>query len=98
MSSRLPSNWTAAIEWQLGGVLVPPDIDVIARVDTSSGRRTPIDESRLSIDGLIAARFEFAGPASPNAEDSALKSSDAPRADATPLGIDTDKLVPVRSE
>lgn len=98
MNSRLPSNWTTAIDWQLEGILVSPDIDVIARIDPSSGRRTPIDESRLNIDGFIAARFEFAGLASPNAEDSALKSSDAPRADATPLGIDTDKLMPARSE
>ncbi|TXT36132.1 MAG: serine/threonine protein kinase, partial [Planctomycetota bacterium] len=99
MTDRLPSNWTAAIDWQLEGILVSPDIDVIARVDPTSGRRTPIDESRLlNVDGLVAARFEFAGPESSNPEDSALKSSDAPRADATPLGIDAGKLTPARGE
>ena len=92
MSNRLPSNWTAAIDWQMEGILVSPDIDVIARVDPTSGRRTPIDESRLSIDGLVSAQFEFAGPVSPQPTDSVLKSSDAPRADATPLGIDASRL------
>ena len=98
MSNRLPSNWKTAIDWQMEGILVSPDIDVIARIDPSSGRRTPIDESRLNIDGLVAARFEFAGPVSSQPADSVLKSSDAPRADATPLGIDAGKLMPDRGE
>lgn len=98
MSNRLPANWTAAIEWQMEGILVSPDIDVIARVDPTSGRRTAIDESQLNIDGLVAARFEFAGLESPQPADSVLKSSDAPRADATPIGIDAGNLMPARSE
>lgn len=98
MTGRLPANWTSAIDWQLTGILVPPEIDVIARIDPTNGRRAAIDESRLNIDGLVAARFEFAGPESPLPGDSSLKSSDAPRANASPLGIDADKLLPAHSE
>lgn len=98
MTGRLPSNWTTAIDWQLMGTLVSPDVDIITRVDPSTGRRTPVDESRLRIDGLVAARFDFAGPESPRPADSSLQSSDAPRANASPLGIDADKLMPAPSE
>lgn len=98
MTGRLPSNWTTAIDWQLTGTLVSPDVDVLTRVDPSTGRRTPVDESRLRIDGLVAARFDFAGPESPHPADSSLKSSDAPRANASPLGIDADKLPPAPRE
>ncbi len=92
MTGRLPSNWTSAVDWQLEGILVPPDIDVITRIDPSTSRRTPIDESQLNIDGLVAARFEFAGPETPQPEDSALRSSDAPRASAAVPGIEADLL------
>ena len=92
MTGRLPSNWTTAIDWQLTATLVSPEIDVVTRIEPSSGRRVPIDESRLNIDGLVAARFEFAGPESSSPADSSLKSSDAPRANATPIGIDAEKL------
>ena len=95
MTGRLPSNWTSIIDWQLEGNLVPPDIDVITRVDSATGRRTPVDESQLNIDGLVAAQFEFAGPTSPRPEDSVLQSSDAPRATATPLGIDAKSIPPL---
>ena len=92
MTGRLPSNWTSAIDWQLEGILVPPDINVITRIDPSAVRRMPIDESQLNIDGLVAARFEFAGPATPRPENSALLSSDAPRASASVPGIDAGSL------
>jgi hypothetical protein len=98
MTGRLPSNWTSAIDWQLTGTLVSPDVDVITRIDSSTGVRKPIDESRLSIDGLVAARFEFAGPESPRPADSSLKFSDAPRANSSPQGIDADNLLPASSE
>ena len=87
-----PSNWTAAIDWQLEWILVPPDIDVITRIDPSTGRRTSVDESQLNIDGLVAARFEFAGPATPRSEDSAFRSSDAPRASNSVPGIEAELL------
>ncbi|GDY07609.1 MAG: hypothetical protein DWI21_11810 [Planctomycetota bacterium] len=97
MTGRLPSNWTTAIDWQLTGTLVSTDVDVITRIDPSTGRRTPVDESRLHIDGLVAARFDFAGPESPHPADSSLQSSDAPRANTSPIGIDADKLLPASS-
>ncbi len=92
MTRRLPSNWTLAIDWQLEGILVPPDIDVMTRIDPSTGHRMAVDESQFNIDGLVAARFEFSGPATPRPEDSALRSSDAPRASASVPGIDADSL------
>ena len=93
MTSRLPTNWDSAIDWQLMGTVVSPDVDVVVRDDRRSGRRSPLDESRLRIDGLVAARFEFAGPESARPSDSVLKSSDAPRTSALPVGIDADKLL-----
>ncbi len=96
MTGRLPSNWMSAIDWQLMGMLVTPDIDVIVRVDPSNGRRTPIDESRLDIDGLVAGPFEFDGPASPRPHDSLLRSCDAPLPAATKIGIDADTLPGIR--
>lgn len=92
MNGRLPTNWASAIDWQLSGTLVSPEIDVIAQVDPSSGRRASVDESRLNIDGLVAARIEFVGPESSRPEDSALRSSDAPLAADTVLGIDAASL------
>lgn len=98
MTDRLPSNWMTAIDWQLTGTLVSPDIDVITRVAPSTGCRTPVDESRLRIDGLVAARVEFTGPNSPHPADSSLQSSDAPRANSAPIGIDTNELPPALGE
>ncbi|MFM9960032.1 MAG: serine/threonine protein kinase [Planctomycetaceae bacterium] len=92
MSGRLPPNWLSAIDWQLTGMLVPPDIDVIVRVDPTNGRRTPVDESRLDIDGLIADAFEFAGPASSRPRDSLLKSHSAPLPAGMQVGIDAEEL------
>ena len=92
MTGRLPPNWMSAIDWQLTGMLVPPDIDVIVVVDPSNGRRTPVDESRLDIDGLVAGTFEFAGPTSPRPHDSLLRSCDAPLPSTTQMGIDADVL------
>ena len=92
MTGRLPPNWLSAIDWRLTGMLVPPDIDVIVRVDPSNGRRTPVDESRLDIDGLVAGSFEFDAPTSPRPHDSRWKSSDAPLPAAIKRGIDADLL------
>ena len=92
MTGRLPPNWLSAIDWRLTGMLVAPDIDVIVRVDPANGRRTPVDESRLDIDGLVAGAFEFDGPKSPCPHDSRLESSDAPLPSATQMGIDADLL------
>lgn len=92
MIGRLPANWTSAIDWQLSGALISPDIDVVTRVDSNTGHRSSVDESRLSIDGLVAARFEFVGPESPLPEDSALRFSDAPLPADTVLGIDVESL------
>ncbi len=97
MTGRLPPNWPSAIDWQLTGMLVPPDIDVIVRVDSVNGRRTPVDESRLDIDGLVAGSFEFNGPASPSPHDSQLKSCDAPLPAAIQMGIDIDVLPGARA-
>lgn len=96
MTGRLPTNWTSAIEWQMSGSLVEPELDVIARVDPTNGRRTRVDESRLQVDGLIASQLEFAGPVSPKPSDSALTSSDAPRTAEAPLGINADSLPPAQ--
>jgi serine/threonine-protein kinase len=92
MTGRLPTNWTSAIDWQLTGMLVPPDVDVIVRVDPNNGRRTPVDESQLDVDGLVAGLFEFDGPTSPHPRDSQLKSCDAPLPSAMPMGIDARML------
>lgn len=92
MTGRLPSNWLSAIDWQLTGTIVTPDIDVIVRVDPANGRRIAVDESRLDIDGLVAAQVEFAGPSSSRPQDSLLKSSDAPIATAIQVGIAADLL------
>lgn len=92
MTGQHPSNWKSAIDWQLDGILVSPNSDIILRVDPSTGRRTPVDESQFNIDGLAAARMEFVGPVSANPKDSTLQSSDAPRASATDQGIDADNL------
>jgi hypothetical protein len=98
MMGRLPSNWMSAIDWRLTEMLVPPDIDVIVRIDPSTGRRTPVDESRLDIDGLVAGSFEFDGPASSQPSDSRLKSCDAPLPAATQMGIDAKVLPGARSD
>lgn len=92
MTGRLPTNWKSAIDWQLEGILVPPEIDVITRIAPSTGRRMSIDESQLNIDGLVAARFDFAGSATPQPEDSVVHTSDAPRASASVPGIESDSL------
>lgn len=92
MTGRLPTNWTSAIDWRLSGTLVSLDIDVITRVDPVTGRRSSIDESRLNLDGLVAARFEFSGTESPRPDDSVLRTSDAPLPAGTVVGIDAETL------
>jgi serine/threonine-protein kinase len=92
MTGRLPSNWASAIDWHLTGLLVSPDIDILARVDPTTGQRTAVDESQLDIAGLVVNSLEFNGPASPRPQDSVLSSFDASLPAATPVGIDADAL------
>jgi hypothetical protein len=92
MLDRLPPNWNSAIEWQLSGTLVRPAIAVVTRIDPKTGQRTPVDESQLEIDGLIAVPFEFSGTDTRDPRDSLLKPFDAPLPASVSVGIDADKL------
>jgi len=92
MSRRLPPNWTSAIDWQMSGVLVPPEVDMVTLVDLANGRHTPIDETRLSIDGIVAAPFEFVGAATSRPNDSQLRSFDAPLPSPIKVGIQAERL------
>ena len=92
MSKRLPTNWASAIEWQMSAVLVAPNIDVVTLIDPSNGRRRPIDETRLDIDGIVAAPFEFVGVVNSRSSDSQLKSFDAPLPSPTKVGVQADRL------
>ena len=87
MSSRLPVNSEASVEWHCSGVFVPPHIDIAAVIDPTDGRRTVVDDSRWNLDGIIATRCEFAGPATSLPSDSELKSSDAPRSSQIQYGF-----------
>ncbi len=92
MSRRLPSNWESALEWQGSGTLTPSEIDVVNLVDPTNGRHAAVDESRLNIEGLVTATFEFAGEALDRPQDSTLRSFDAPIAAHTQLGIRAESL------
>jgi hypothetical protein len=92
MTSRLPSNWASAIDWQMSGVLVSPDVDMVTLVEPDTGRRTPIDETRLNIDGIVAAPFVFVGSATSRPNDSQLKSFDVPLPSPTQVGIQAERL------
>ncbi|HLQ46933.1 MAG TPA: hypothetical protein VK137_19475, partial [Planctomycetaceae bacterium] len=74
------------------GVLVPPEVDMVTLVDLANGRHTPIDETRLSIDGIVAAPFEFVGAATSRPNDSQLRSFDAPLPSPTKVGIQAERL------
>lgn len=92
MSRELPRDWNSTISWQISGTLIGPDVDVIVQVDPQTGRRSVPDESRLEIDGLLVAPFEFSGPPSGEPQDSRLLPVNAPLPAGTQIGIDADAL------
>lgn len=92
MTKKLPSNWASAIDWQSTGVLVAPNTDIVAWIDPSNRQRTPVDETGLNIDGIVASPVEFLGPISFQSHDSELKSHNVPLPSATQLGIQAERL------
>ena len=92
MSKRLPTNWESAIDWQMSAALVAPNVDIVTLIDPKEGRRRTIDETRLNIDGIVAAPFEFVGSASSRSSDSQLKSFDAPLPSPTKVGVQAERL------
>jgi serine/threonine protein kinase len=92
MLDRLPPNWNTAIDWQLSGTLVRPEIAVVTRIDPKTGQRTPVDESQLEIDGLIAVPLEFVGTDARDPSASLLRPFDAPLPASVSVGIDAGKL------
>jgi len=75
-----------ALRWSGQGSLIAPDSAVFALADTQ-GREQPIDESSLSIAGLVRGEVGFAGPASSDPAASRALRWQAPLRSASPPGI-----------
>ena len=92
VSKRLPTNWVSTIDWDMSAVLVGRDIDMVVLIDPKDGRRQSLSETRLNIDGILAAPFEFVGSVMSRSRDSQLKSFEAPLPSPVKVGIDGERL------
>lgn len=92
VSKRLPTNWESAIDWEMSAVLVGRNIDMVVLIDPKDGRRQSISETKLNIDGILAAPFEFIGSEKSRSRDSQLKSFDAPLPSPVKVGVDAGRL------
>lgn len=92
VSKRLPTNWESAIDWEMSAVLVGRNIDMVVLIDPKDGRRQSISETKLNIDGILAAPFEFVGSEKSRSRDSQLKSFDAPLPSPVKVGIQVNEL------
>jgi hypothetical protein len=89
---ELPERLLAAIRWSGQGSLVGPHVAMIAW-QGPDGRQQALDESSLSVAGLVRSEVQFAGEASsgdPAASrlirwQAPLQSADPPGIDPTPL-------------
>jgi len=76
------------IEWSGQGSLLQTGASVAARLQSDGGKIEPLDAAELAIDGLVASRIEFAGPADSGVANSRVVRWQAPLESADPPGID----------
>jgi hypothetical protein len=86
-----PGRISIAVRWTGQGSLVSPDAPIIAWRGPD-GRQQTIDESSLSIAGLVRSEVGFAGDASGDPITSRLVRWQAPLQSANPPGIDPARL------
>ncbi len=81
-------------QFQLHGrqVLLKDTAHVAAWLSPAENMFKPIDSAALNVEGLVLAKFSFAGPISTRPADSQLTTWQGPRFSASSPGIDPAKL------
>jgi hypothetical protein len=93
-AASLPSPLFAAVHWTGQGSLVSPKVPIV--VWRKSEGQQVVDESSLSIAGLVRSEVQFAGPPSADPAASRLTRWQAPLQSADPPGIDPAPLPKAR--
>ena len=93
MGAEVPARLVANTRWTGQGSLVTPWVPMIVWTG-SDGRQQVVDESSLSIAGLVRSEVGFAGEASNDPAASRLIRWRAPLQSANPPGIDPTPLPP----
>ena len=88
---QMPERLPAAIRWSGQGSLLGPRVPVIVWSNTD-GHRQALDESALSIAGLVRSEVSFAGKPSSNPAASRLVRWQAPLQSADPPGCNPENL------
>jgi eukaryotic-like serine/threonine-protein kinase len=89
--AEIPDRLLAAIRWTGQGSLVAPRVPIVAW-GMPDGQLQDMDESSLSIAGLVRSDVGFAGPVSNDPTASRLVRWQAPLQSADPPGIDPEPL------
>jgi hypothetical protein len=87
----MPARFSTVLRWSGQGSLVSPPTPMIAWLNPD-GEEQPLDESSLSIAGLVRSEVVFVGDASPNPAANRLIRWQAPLQSANPPGIDAECL------
>jgi hypothetical protein len=85
-------EWLDRVTIQGAGSLITPNANIASRIAPSDGGREVIDASKMELEGLMAAPFEFAGPPSHDPSTSVIVSAQAPRRSSQLPGVDTSSL------
>jgi len=91
-SEKAPSEFLKSLRMTGEGSLTRPGLEVAAWVSTIDGQVTPLESSRLEVEGLFAGEFHFAGESDTLPADSEVHDVEAPRRSSEPPGIDTATL------
>jgi hypothetical protein len=91
MGKEMPGRLLTAIRWTGQGSLVAPQVPILAWRG-QDGRQQNVDESSLSIAGLVRSEVGFAGEASNDPAASRLVRWQAPLQSADPPGVATESL------
>ncbi len=94
IATEMPLPLLSGVRWSGQGSLLAPQVPVIAWREPGSGEKI-VDESSLSIAGLVRSAVGFAGPPSADPTASRLIRWQAPLQSADPPGIDPASLPPI---
>ena len=91
-ASSLPENWIETIELVGAGCLANADVVVASQTKALNTSRVPLDASRMQIEGIATAPFDFSSPISGDLRTSEITSFVGPSRSSQLPGIDASRL------
>jgi len=91
-AAAIPENWFETIEIIGGGCFANPDVVVASHAKTRATNRIVLDTTRMQIEGITTAPFDFHGPISDDVRTSEIKSFVGPTTGSQNPGINAKHL------